>query len=93
MYNKHHTSFGKQIARALWGILLSVGFGGFWFGLCTDSVWLSIAGGGILTMGVMVSIRAFANSNSHPKSKNNRHAYHGHSGHRGHSGHTYRPRY
>ena len=72
MRNNHHTSFGKQIVRALWGILLSLGFGAFWGGLCTGVVLLSIAGGAILLIGVIKSVRAFARSNSYARSRNNR---------------------
>ena len=75
MYNNHHTSFGKQVLRAFWGIFLSVGFGGFWIGLYIDSVLLSIASGTILLIGWVGSVRSFVRSNSYSRHRNNNRAY------------------
>ena len=75
MYNNHHASFGKQLVRALWGMLLSFGFGGFWIGLCISSVWLSIVSGAVLFIGMVGSIRTFMRCNSYSKHRNNHRAY------------------
>ena len=75
MYNNHHASFGKQVLRALGGILLSLGFGGFWIGLCIGSVFLSIVSGAILLFGVFESIKSFLRSTSYARPRRNKRTY------------------
>jgi hypothetical protein len=76
MYNNHHASFGKQLLRALWGIFLSLGFGGFWIGLCTGSVMLLILGCCIIFIGLALSIKSFVRCNSYTRPRNRHRAYH-----------------
>jgi hypothetical protein len=59
MYNNKHCSFGKQALRALLGILVSVGFGAFWLGLCATSIPLILWGGIALLMGIFHLARAY----------------------------------
>ena len=75
MYNNHHIPLGKQLLRALWGIFLSLGFGGFWIGLCTGSVLLLILGSCTILIGLFLSIKSFVGCNSYTGLRNRHRAH------------------
>lgn len=68
--NNHHKSFGEQFLGAFWGILLSIGFGAFWVGLYNEETLISVAGGVILLIGIIESIRLFLHSKSYFRPRN-----------------------
>ena len=75
MYRYHHISFRKQVVRAICGLFLSVGYARFWIGLYNGSILLSVAGGNVILIGLVVIVKLWIRISSYMKSRNDRQMY------------------
>lgn len=59
MKTKNHVPFGKQLLRALLGLVVALGYGTFWYGLCKTIPYMIVLGALSLAIGIFHLVKAF----------------------------------